>query len=223
MPVYTREEKTSRIALELDLFVNFRTEAYEIDWARSLTWTCWIVTKKNSLVQKWFEWLHIGVRMNIGAASIFIVILVLGLFVNKYVLSVLGFKYPTIFQVSISRYFPSSLFHLFSSCFLFSSFYSLSSSSVSPTIFQVIISCSFFSYLFTSISFFSFCSFFSSIYPLTPKTNFLSCPLPATPPLLIHPFFTRDGRPSVGCCCTKYSPLRQNQISRWRIWNYLGF
>lgn len=36
--------------------------------------------------------------MNIGAASIFIVILVLGLFVNKYVLSVLGFKYPTIFQ-----------------------------------------------------------------------------------------------------------------------------
>ena len=38
--------------------------------------------------------------MNIGAASIFIVILVLGLFVNKYVLSVLGFKYPTIFQVN---------------------------------------------------------------------------------------------------------------------------
>jgi len=36
--------------------------------------------------------------MNIGAASIFIIILVLGLFVNKYVLSVLGFKYPTIFQ-----------------------------------------------------------------------------------------------------------------------------
>ena len=39
--------------------------------------------------------------MNIGAASIFIIILVLGLFVNKYVLSVLGFKYPTIFQVKV--------------------------------------------------------------------------------------------------------------------------
>lgn len=36
--------------------------------------------------------------MNLGAAAIFVVILVLGLFTNKYVLSVLGFRYPTIFQ-----------------------------------------------------------------------------------------------------------------------------
>jgi len=36
--------------------------------------------------------------MNLGAAVIFVLILVLGLFVNKYVLTVLGFKYPTIFQ-----------------------------------------------------------------------------------------------------------------------------
>jgi len=36
--------------------------------------------------------------MNLGAASIFVTILVLGLFINKYVLSVLGFRYPTIFQ-----------------------------------------------------------------------------------------------------------------------------
>lgn len=36
--------------------------------------------------------------MNLGAAAIYLVILVLGLFVNKYVLTVLGFKYPTIFQ-----------------------------------------------------------------------------------------------------------------------------
>ena len=43
--------------------------------------------------------------MNIGAASIFIIILVLGLFVNKYVLSVLGFKYPTIFQVKVKVIF----------------------------------------------------------------------------------------------------------------------
>ena len=40
--------------------------------------------------------------MNLGAAAIFVVILVLGLFTNKYVLSVLGFRYPTIFQVLVS-------------------------------------------------------------------------------------------------------------------------
>jgi len=36
--------------------------------------------------------------MNLGAAATFVIIHILGLFVNKYVLSVLGFKYPTIFQ-----------------------------------------------------------------------------------------------------------------------------
>ena len=50
--------------------------------------------------------------MNIGAASIFIVILVLGLFVNKYVLSVLGFKYPTIFQVRLSHSFLLFIFFI---------------------------------------------------------------------------------------------------------------
>ena len=73
-------------------------------------------------------WLHIVARMNVGAASIFIVILVLGLFVNKYVLSVLGFKYPTIFQVKglllLSYLFLIFTAFFFSSCFSSCSFFS---------------------------------------------------------------------------------------------------